>query len=52
MVMLPWDCRLSDYQPVDGMLIPQTGEAAWIRPAGRKAYFVGHVKKMQFEFLP
>jgi hypothetical protein len=52
MVMLPWDCRLSDYQKVDGMLIPQTGEAAWIRPAGRKAYFVGHVKKMRFDFLP
>jgi hypothetical protein len=51
MVMLPWDCALSDYQPQDGMLIPMTGEAAWMRPEGRKAYFVGQVKKLSYEFL-
>jgi hypothetical protein len=52
MVMLPWDCALSDYQPQGGMLIPMTGEAAWERPEGRKVYFVGHVKKLSYEFLP
>ncbi len=52
MVMLPWDCGLSDYQPHDGMLIPRTGEAAWLRAEGRKAYFVGHIKKLSYEFLP
>ena len=52
MVMLPWDCALSDYQPQGGMLIPMTGEAAWVRPEGRKAYFVGHVKKLSHEFMP
>jgi hypothetical protein len=52
MDMLPWDCTLSDYQPQDGMLIPMTGEAAWLRPEGRKAYFVGHVKKLSYEFWP
>ncbi|OGB81423.1 MAG: hypothetical protein A2496_14110 [Burkholderiales bacterium RIFOXYC12_FULL_60_6] len=52
MVMLPWDCGLSDYQPQDGMLIPMAGEAAWMRPEGRKVYFVGHVKKLRYEFLP
>jgi len=52
MVMLPWDCGLSDYQPHDGMLIPMRGEAAWMRPDGRKAYFVGHVNKLSHEFLP
>ena len=52
MVMLPWDCSVSDYRRVDGMLIPQTGEAAWMRPAGRKAYFVGYVRKLRYEFLP
>lgn len=50
MVMLPWDCGLSDYQLQDGMLIPMAGEAAWIRPEGRKAYFVGKVKKLNYEF--
>ncbi len=52
MVMLPWECGLSDYQPQDGMLIPMVGEAAWVRPEGRKAYFVGNVQKLRYEFLP
>ena len=52
MIMLPWECGLSDYQRQDGMLIPMTGEAAWVRPDGRRAYFVGHVKKSSYEFLP
>lgn len=52
MVMLPWDCGLSDYRPQDGMLIPMAGEAAWVRPEGRKAYFVGHVQKLRYAFLP
>ncbi len=36
----------------DGMLVPMAGEAAWVRPEGRKAYFVGHVQKLRYEFLP
>ena len=52
MVMLPWDCSLSDYQPHHGMLLPMAADAAWMRPQGRKPYFVGHVKKMSYEFLP
>lgn len=52
MVMLPWDCDLSDYQRRDGMLIPRVGEAAWLRPEGRRPYFVGTVSSMRYEFLP
>ena len=52
MVMLPWDCVLSDYRPQDGMLIPMAGEAASVRPAGRKVYFFGTVQKLRYEFLP
>ena len=52
MVMLPWDCGLSDYRPQDGMLIPRAGGAAWVRSDGRKAYFLGQVKKLNYEFLP
>ena len=52
MVMLPWDCSFSDYQPQGGMLLPMMGEAAWMRPEGRKVYFVGHVKKLSCEFVP
>jgi hypothetical protein len=50
MVMLPWDCGLSDYQPHDGMLIPFAGQAAWIRAGGSKAYFRGRVKNLSYEF--
>lgn len=52
MVMLPWDCAFSDYQSQGGMMIPMTGEAAWVRPEGRKVYFVGHVKTLSHELLP
>ena len=52
MVMLPWDCGLSDYQSQHGMLLPMTGEAAWVQPEGRKPYFVGKVTSLRYEFLP
>jgi hypothetical protein len=51
MVTLPWECSLSDYQPHEGMSIPMVGEAAWVRPEGRRTYFVGKVKKLNCEFL-
>jgi hypothetical protein len=49
MLMRPWECGLSDYQQQDGMLIPMSGEAAWIRPDGRKTYFHGSVKTLTYE---
>jgi hypothetical protein len=51
MLMRPWDFRYPDDQLQDGMLIPMTGEVAWVRPEGRKSYFVGKVKKMSCEFV-
>jgi hypothetical protein len=33
------------------MWIPQAGEAAWVRPEGRKSYFVGHVKTLRYAFV-
>ena len=52
MEMLPWVCTFSAYRQQDGMQIPMTGEAARVRPEGRKTYFVGHVRKLHHEFLP
>jgi len=52
MTMLPWDCALADYRPHGGMRISMSGEAAWVRPDGRKVYFVGHVEKLSYEFVP
>ena len=50
MVMRPWECGLSNYQVRDGMTVPISGEAAWMRPDGRKTYFIGSVKSMAYEF--
>ncbi len=49
-VMLPWECSLSDYQMRQGMRVPITGEAAWIRPEGRKPYFRGTITAVSHEF--
>jgi len=51
-VMLPWECRLSDYQVCDGMTMPITGEAAWIRPEGRRPYFRGTITSLAYEMSP
>ena len=50
MVMLPWDCSVSNYQLRDGMMVPTRGEAAWLRPEGRKSYFVGDLTSLVYEF--
>jgi hypothetical protein len=52
MLMRPWECGLSNYQLRDGMTVPTSGEAAWVRPDGRKTYFRGTVKKMTYEWAP
>ena len=52
LVMMPWECSLSDYQLRDGMTVPMTGEAAWLRPEGRKPYFRGTITSMSYEFAP
>ena len=51
MVMLPWEGRFSNYQTRDGMTVPFTGEVAWMRPEGRKPYFVGTVTGLVYEFV-
>jgi len=51
-VMMPWECRMSNYQTRDGMTVPLTGEAAWLRPEGRKAYWRGTVTSLTYEFSP
>jgi hypothetical protein len=49
-VMMPWECRMSNYQTHDGMTVPLTGEVAWVRPEGRKAYYRGTVTSLTYEF--
>jgi hypothetical protein len=52
MLMTPWEGRWSDYRTHDGMLIPFTGEVAWVRPEGRKSYFRGTVTSLIHEYSP
>lgn len=40
----------SNYQTRDGMTVPFTGEVAWVRPEGRKPYFLGTVTSLTYEF--
>ncbi len=50
MVMAPWEGIWSNDQVREGMRVPLTGEVAWIRPEGRKPYFIGTVTALAYEF--
>ncbi len=50
MVMAPWEGVWSNYQVRDGVRVPLTGEVAWMRPEGRRPYFMGTVTALAFEF--
>jgi len=52
MVMAPWEGRWSNYQTRDGVQVPFTGEVAWMRPEGRRPYFVGTVTALGYGFAP
>jgi hypothetical protein len=52
MVMAPWVGNWSNYKTRDGMAVPFTGEVAWMRPDGRRSYFVGTVTALSYEFSP
>ena len=52
MVMAPWEGVWSGYRVHDGVQVPFTGEVAWMRPEGRRPYFIGTVTALAFEFSP
>jgi hypothetical protein len=52
LVMAPWEGNWSNYQTRDGMTVPFTGEVAWMRPEGRRPYFIGTVTEVTYEFSP
>ncbi len=49
-VLMPWECRMSNYQTRDGMRVPLTGEALYITPQGEKPYFRGTIDTIAYEF--
>ena len=48
MVMLPWDCTMSNYQLRNAMMVPTRGEVG----KGGKPYFVGDLTSLVYEFSP
>jgi len=50
LVLLPWEGRWFDYRVHDGMVLPFGGEAAWLRPEGRRPYFRGAVTLLSHQF--
>lgn len=51
-VLLPWECRLSNYQRRGGMQVPLTGEALYLTPQGERSYFKGTIDSLIHEFAP
>jgi hypothetical protein len=51
-VLMPWECRMSNYQTRDAIRVPMTGEALYITPQGEKPYFKGRIETIAFEFAP
>ncbi len=48
MVMMPWECRYSNYHLQHGMQVPMTGEALWITPEGPKPYWRGSIVSLDY----
>ena len=48
-VLTPWDGVHGDYQPMDGMMIPTSGEVAWGLPEGRVPYWRGRLTDVHYE---
>lgn len=49
-VHTPWEGRWFNYQERDGMLVPLSGEAAWLHADGRKPYWRGTITALAYEF--
>jgi hypothetical protein len=49
-VVTPWEGRWSNYQENDGMMVPLTGEVAWITPEGAEPYWRGSIKSIRYEY--
>jgi hypothetical protein len=49
-VMMPWECRMSNYQMRDGMRIPMTGEVLYHTPQGERPYFKGTLDTLAYDF--
>ena len=49
-VLTPWTGRHTDYTRIDGMMIPTSGEVAWVLPEGRVPYWRGRLVETKFDW--
>jgi hypothetical protein len=49
-VPTPWRGRFWAYEERGGMLVPMSGEVAWLPPGGEKPYWRGHITEISHEF--
>ena len=50
-VPTPWQGRFWDHAERGGMLVPLSGEVAWLLPEGEKPYWRGHIDEISYEFV-
>ncbi|WP_028671897.1 DUF6920 family protein [Saccharospirillum impatiens] len=49
-IATPWEGTFWDYREQDGMLVPSSGEVAWLLPEGPKPYWRGQLTDIQYEY--
>lgn len=49
-VMMPWDCRMSEYRQQDGMQVPFVGEVVWQTAQGETSYYRGRIERLAYAF--
>jgi hypothetical protein len=49
-VLTPWAGTHTDYERIDGMMIPTAGEVAWMLPEGRTPYWRGRLVEARFDW--
>jgi hypothetical protein len=49
-VPTPWRGRFRNYEERGGMLVPMSGEVAWLPPEGEEPYWRGHITEIAYRF--
>lgn len=49
-VSTPWEGHFSEYARHGGMMIPTSGEVAWLLPEGRHAYWRAGITRIDYDF--
>jgi hypothetical protein len=49
-VATPWVVSVGDYEMHGGLLVPTTGEAAWVLPTGPYPYWRGRISQIEFDW--